>query len=480
MNIKITPDNKNFVKLKTIIKKTKYSNRMDDSLANKGDPKYFLPILNFSLLHYSPLVADFLLHNNYELFSKNDKEFVKLVILAMINLFDYKPCISVEEFFKIGFSERKSEMCWNIFEKVMKKHEQMAKNNKLMTKGIKKNNQLNEKLYDQVNTFGGTNENENENQLEDFNNNNEFKEIEYENQNQYHNQYNNDYNNQINEDLLDINQEDEEPRSRELNNETNHFSTKKLFKNNDNPYLNNINNELEYDNSINNYSKNFQTNYNNKNSINKNNNFNDINENQNALFLKNNQIINNHKVKNRNNSSVDEDFNFLDKYSKNYNEEKNQDWEKQRHTKKNPNFQSNQDNPFQQQNINELVEIITNLAFSVKEMTGRVDEFKQNIEKKMSNIENEVKEIKQNFNNLQAENVFLKNEIIILRNKLTTGNTKEKLFEARFNGGNKNSSNLNISNEISSNIIESNLVEDEFNYNYGASSINSKSFKNKY
>lgn len=139
MNLNINPNNKEFIKLKTLLKKTNYCNRLEDGLAAKGDPKYFLPILNYCLLHFSAYVADFLLKNNYELFSKNDKEFVKLVILAMINLFNYKPCISLEEFFKMGFSERKSEMCSKIIEIVIKKNEQLEKSNKSLNNGIKKN-----------------------------------------------------------------------------------------------------------------------------------------------------------------------------------------------------------------------------------------------------------------------------------------------------------------------------------------------------
>jgi len=406
IGMEINPNNKNFIKLKSLLKRTRYSHKIEDSLAIKGDPKYFLPILNYSLLHYSPFIADFLLKNNYELFSKNDKEFVKLVILSMINLFNYKPCISLDEFFKMGFSERKSEMCWKIIEIVIKKHEQLEKTNKSLTEKRSKRNIVNTGSHchnrstdsqhcEPENSIGKGKSPEN-----DMSRNYDTYDH-YANERGYHE-----------EEPLNADNDDYEYQN--LNTFGDRDTNKAQYSGNqENEYNNKINemNHLQYLNEQ-------------KNKWTEEPRSPDFGESENEISRSLKNDLHNKQVRTYKENEKDLIDTYIDDQEPIVQEKKLQPMNIENFDSKNSNaFNSHRsDNP----DIRDLLEIIGSLAGSVKEMTGRVDDFKSKIETRLDNIEKEVFKIKEDHSNIQAENILLRNEVAILKKSKHTQHAQQK------------------------------------------------------
>jgi len=73
----------------------------------KGDPESFLPLFHFILLDAFPLLADYFASKGYNLYGKKDSRFIECVYKLLRDEFTYKPAITKEQFFSLGFSERK-------------------------------------------------------------------------------------------------------------------------------------------------------------------------------------------------------------------------------------------------------------------------------------------------------------------------------------------------------------------------------------
>lgn len=73
----------------------------------KGDPESFLPLFHFILLDALPLLADYFASKGYNLYGKKDSRFIECVYKLLRDEFTYKPAITKEQFFSLGFSERK-------------------------------------------------------------------------------------------------------------------------------------------------------------------------------------------------------------------------------------------------------------------------------------------------------------------------------------------------------------------------------------
>lgn len=125
---------KNIKSLESLLKKVKYKDKLEMSMVEAGDPRVFLPILNYIFLDFSPIIASLLNNNNYELFSKSDREFVKTSILALINLFNYRPALSADQFFKSGFAEGKTIFCCEVISIILKEHDKLEKKVNSMNK----------------------------------------------------------------------------------------------------------------------------------------------------------------------------------------------------------------------------------------------------------------------------------------------------------------------------------------------------------
>lgn len=84
------------------------------ALMFEGVPLAFLPVIHHSLLVYSAPVSDFVRENKFDLYAKSDYRFIESVYKLLVDSFNYKPAISVQQFFSEGFAEHKIILCKDI------------------------------------------------------------------------------------------------------------------------------------------------------------------------------------------------------------------------------------------------------------------------------------------------------------------------------------------------------------------------------
>ena len=87
----------------------------------------FLPIIHHSLLGFSKHVAKFVSDNGFDLFAKNDYRFMEGVYKLLASHFNYRPCVSINQFFSSGFAERKLLFCADVISLCREKHKELAK-----------------------------------------------------------------------------------------------------------------------------------------------------------------------------------------------------------------------------------------------------------------------------------------------------------------------------------------------------------------
>lgn len=105
-------------KLKALLRKVDYPERLTFDQIHDQNPTVFLKILHFVLIDYSP---DFykgsstltlgLLEKNYELYSKNDLRFVEQVFKLCTKELNYKPALVISQFLSETFLEHKVPLC---------------------------------------------------------------------------------------------------------------------------------------------------------------------------------------------------------------------------------------------------------------------------------------------------------------------------------------------------------------------------------
>ena len=110
----------NYEKLKQELKLVRYANvsgferSLDGSedqsvkqMIMSGAPFAFLPLIHHCLLVYSSQVADFITNNGFDLYSKNDMRFMESSFKMLVLHFNYKPALSIKQFFENGYAEHK-------------------------------------------------------------------------------------------------------------------------------------------------------------------------------------------------------------------------------------------------------------------------------------------------------------------------------------------------------------------------------------
>ena len=91
------------------------------------------------MLVYSPLVSKFIAEDcGFELQAKSDYRFIEQFYKLMFRYFDnYKPQITIQQFFTNGFGECKVCLCIDVIQKMREKHRELVSNqnlNKAMVK----------------------------------------------------------------------------------------------------------------------------------------------------------------------------------------------------------------------------------------------------------------------------------------------------------------------------------------------------------
>ncbi|EGF83898.1 hypothetical protein BATDEDRAFT_85549 [Batrachochytrium dendrobatidis JAM81] len=97
----------NLLKFQSELKLLKYSTSVDLFGASRGDPAVFLPIIHHILLNYSGILARYFAEQSFDLYGKKDARFMESVYSLLRDEFNYKPSISRDQFFAMGFAERK-------------------------------------------------------------------------------------------------------------------------------------------------------------------------------------------------------------------------------------------------------------------------------------------------------------------------------------------------------------------------------------
>uniref|UniRef100_A0A8C7YA13 Centrosomal protein of 44 kDa n=1 Tax=Oryzias sinensis TaxID=183150 RepID=A0A8C7YA13_9TELE len=87
----------------------------------------FLPIASFSLTTFSPPFAELLMTAGFELIGKTDLRFTDTLYKLLRDVFHYKPVLSKQQFFQLGFSQRKISFICDIINLVLQKHGQLRK-----------------------------------------------------------------------------------------------------------------------------------------------------------------------------------------------------------------------------------------------------------------------------------------------------------------------------------------------------------------
>ena len=425
MSLKKTGDIKgNTESLIRNLKTINYPSQTSYKILTSGNPGIYLPIIHYSLFNYSPVVAKFLSDKHYDMFAKNDLDFINTAFHCLITLFNYKPELTTEQFFSNKFAEGKIILCKEIIDLVIQKNNQLNSNNK-KKKGINKANQFNK------------------------------------------NKNNNNNNNNVS------------PKFHDLRNNKNNSSNKKVnnsSSNNNSSYFENSNNN----NNINNNNDMNINIINNEENINFNNNQNQINNNDEY----NNMIINNNNFnaslpmnsipvptpkpqyyvsKNINNiqSSVQS---FKPKQNINYTENTNQlevyD-SSQEYPLSGQNNSSGNNSNNNSMDFNSVVKIITSLSESVSLMVNKIENFKGNIEDRLNKLEAEIVLIKnkQNYldsrlNNNSNSNINTNSNNEITNNSNINMNDKNIINEPKLNNYREINKNINaITNNIN-NILE--------------------------
>ena len=401
------------------LKTINYPSQTSYKILTSGNPGIYLPIIHYSLFNYSPIVAKFLSDKHYDMFAKNDLDFINTAFHCLITLFNYKPELSTEQFFSNKFVEGKVILCKEIIDIVIQKNNELSNKKK---KGINKNMNRN----------------------------------------------NNNNGNNISPKFHELNSSKNSKGNKNSNNINNNSKQNSYKKNNNSNNNSSINNNSNFENSNNNE---------NSGSINDNqiNEYNNINNNFNASLPMNNIPVPTPKPSFFISKNVDNIQSSVQSFKpkSNTNMGQNMQLEVYDSSQEYPlSGQNNNNNSINNSNsnsmdFNSIVKIITSLSESVSVMVNKVETFKGNIEDRLNKLEAEIVLIKNKQNYLDSRlnnNNINNNEENKIKNSndiFNNNNNKEKIM----NKNNYNQiNNINIElNEKRNNI--NNIIGNENNIN---------------
>jgi hypothetical protein len=104
------------VNLKAKLHKINYPNKVKTEDLASGHPMVFLPIINYVLMDYSHEMAKIIVENGFDLYAKKDMSFMKNVYQLLLKMFNYKPALTVDQFFREGYNEHKMILATNIID----------------------------------------------------------------------------------------------------------------------------------------------------------------------------------------------------------------------------------------------------------------------------------------------------------------------------------------------------------------------------
>lgn len=104
--------------------------------AKQGHSTPFLKVLHYALFAASPTVKNHLIASGIDpdTVHLNDLKFLTRVMYILVNIFSYRPQITIDQFFKYGFAEQKMLLCVDTINLVKRKHKHLKNQRSLSSK----------------------------------------------------------------------------------------------------------------------------------------------------------------------------------------------------------------------------------------------------------------------------------------------------------------------------------------------------------
>ena len=93
--------------LKTELRDMKYTGKWSDKAVEAGEPSIFLQVLHFLLFNYNPKLTEGLTTETQIVEALSDLEFAEYSFKILKEKFNYRPKITLPNFFKNGFAGQK-------------------------------------------------------------------------------------------------------------------------------------------------------------------------------------------------------------------------------------------------------------------------------------------------------------------------------------------------------------------------------------
>ena len=100
--------------LRTELRTMKYASLWNEKSIMSGDPGMYLRLLHFFFIEYSPQVKNWIIENGYTLQTATDLAFIQQIYKLLQTSMNYRPKITVENFFKTKFALQKLNLSYDI------------------------------------------------------------------------------------------------------------------------------------------------------------------------------------------------------------------------------------------------------------------------------------------------------------------------------------------------------------------------------
>ncbi|KAJ3108952.1 Centrosomal protein of 44 kDa [Phlyctochytrium planicorne] len=97
----------NIFKAQSDLRSIQYNVQLDLVRLAHGDPTSFLPLIHYILLDASAQLASYISERGHDLYGKRDTRFIEAVYKLLRDEFNYRPTLTKNQFFSMGFAERK-------------------------------------------------------------------------------------------------------------------------------------------------------------------------------------------------------------------------------------------------------------------------------------------------------------------------------------------------------------------------------------
>ena len=113
--------------LRTELRTMKYSSLWNEKSILSGDPGIYLRLLHFFFLEYSPKFKSWIVDNGYTLQTATDLSFVQQIYKLLQTQMNYRPKLTVDNFFKPKFALQKLNLSYDIAKMTQEKAKSFAK-----------------------------------------------------------------------------------------------------------------------------------------------------------------------------------------------------------------------------------------------------------------------------------------------------------------------------------------------------------------